>query len=142
MNEYSLSYFRLDDVPLPEVIYNGPLEEVVIPLVRAVSSHHTTTTGSCEGHLDRFFPYPWVQMFPYDDVRLLNLLLPHYNKKSDIPWKMECNVMRPSSEAKTLDELRILQKSVRPVAEFLFEWRPEMIHKKYTEKHKEDTRRD
>ncbi len=120
---------RLDDVPLPDVIYNGPLDEKIVPLVKAVQPFGLTTTGSCHGHINRFYPYPWVQLNPYDNLKLLEYLVDKSNEKigSTVSWKFNGNILRTERKAKDISELSQLQDSVAPLSEFLFQYRPEIL---------------
>ncbi len=126
-------YSHLDDVPLPDVIYHGPLDEVIVPLVKAIQPFGLTTTGSCHGHLDRFYPYPWVQLNPYDNIKLLEYLVDKSNerKRSAVSWRLNGNILRTECQAKDISELTQLQDSVAPLSEFLFQYRPEILDPNY-----------
>ena len=39
-----------------------PIDEKIKPLVAALRMFGVRTTQSCEGHPDRGFPYPWVEI--------------------------------------------------------------------------------
>lgn len=128
-------YSRLEDVPLPDVIYNGPLDERIVPLVKAIQPFGLTTIGSCQGHLDRFYPYPWVQLSSYDNFKLLKYLLEKSNERtgSAVLWKFNGNILRTERKAKDISELIQLQDSVVPLSEFLFQYRPEVLDPDYCE---------
>ena len=124
-------YSHLSDVPLPAIIYNGPLDSHIVPLVRAVRAFDLTTTGSCAGHLDRFFPYPWVQIVAYENVELLEVLVKAYNKRgNEVTWQGG-SLVRTMHEARNLSELARLQKGIEDFSEFLFEHRPEVLDSEY-----------
>ncbi len=126
-------YSSLDDVPLPPEIYNGPLDEKIVPLVKAIQPFGLTTIGSCQGHLDRFYPYPWVQLNPYENFKLLDYLVHKSNQRKDnfTPWYLQGNVLRTEREAKDILELIKLRDSVVPLANFLFQYRPEILDPGY-----------
>ncbi len=127
-------YSRLEDVPLPqEEIYNGPLDEKIVPLVKAIQPFAVSTIGSCQGHFDHFFPYPWVQLNPYDDTRLLEYLVDKSNDRtrSAVSWKFNGNILRTERKAKDISELKTLQDSVISLSQFLFEYRPEVLDSSY-----------
>lgn len=126
-------YSHLDDVPLPDLIYNGPLDEKIVPLVKVIQPFGLTTTGSCHGHTDRFYPYPWVQLNPYDNIKLLEYLVDKSNERtgSAVLWKLNGNILRTERQAKDISELSQLQDSVAPLSEFLFQYRPEILDPSY-----------
>ena len=60
------------------------LEPGVRDIVLALRRHGYHTTGPCEGHLDRWHPWPWVVMF--------NLPYPRSERgkaRHDLRWHME-----------------------------------------------------
>jgi len=130
-----LLYSSLDDVPLPETIYNGPLDELIVPLVKAIQPFAVITMGSCQGHLDRFYPYPWVQLNPYDNLKLLKYLVDKSNGKEriekSVSWYLQGNVLRTEREARDSLELDELQDGVAPLAQFVFQYRPEILDPNY-----------
>jgi hypothetical protein len=119
---------RLEDIPEPEQIYNGPLEPQIVPLVKTLTAHFMVTSGSCRGHLDRFYPHPWVQFFPGDDSRLLSYLVEQYQVPGKPKWRVQGNLLRPEMEATDYPELTALQTSIDPLAQFLFEYRPTVLN--------------
>jgi len=53
------------------------LDPGIIGLVLALNAHGITTTASCEGHLDRALPFPWVRF-----QGSLSALLDAFTKRS------------------------------------------------------------
>ena len=126
-----MQYTSLDKVPLPEIIYNGPLDKGIVPLVKAVISHGLTTTGSCEGHIDTGDQSPWVQFMPYDNSRLVEFLIDRYNERNCVHWRMDGNSVRTKEEARNLSHLSILHDSIYGFSQFLFQYRPEVLDPDY-----------
>src|SRR3989338_2557348 len=118
---------KLEDVDLPDKIYNGPLETKIVPLVRAVSSHLLTTSGSCEGHLWHGTNYPWVKFFGYEDSKLLAYLTEQYSKVRDVKWTLSGGTLRTLKNARNQEELELLQRDIPSISGFLFDHRPEVL---------------
>lgn len=129
-------YTCLENVPLPEKIYNGPLDKRIIPLVRAITAQGLTTTGSCEGHINQGTPYPWVQFLPYNNPLLLGFLVQKYNEIGrdswDVDWCLEENNIRTKKEAKNQRELLRMQGSIDSLSQFLFQYRLDALDSSYS----------
>ncbi len=41
-----------------------PIDPLIRPVVSALRAHGFPTTGSCQGHLSRGHPYPWIEITP------------------------------------------------------------------------------
>ena len=112
---------NLDHFPLPKKIHGDPLEEKIIPLVKAINSLGLVTVRSCEGHLYQSTPYPHVifhskpisRQFLYD-------LVTQYNQKNDIFWQVKEWMITTQRYATNLMELESLQQDIYSLAQFLF----------------------
>ena len=125
-----LAYSRLEDAPLPEVIYNPPLDERIEPLIRALTLQGVITTGSCEGHIEPGrWKYPWVATMQTDPgiLRTCQYLVKHHNEKGKVQWRMDECRLYTYSEARSYAELVRLQKSAGELADILFRYRPEVL---------------
>tara|TARA_Y100000310_G_C20581392_1_gene763170 strand:+ start:474 stop:959 length:486 start_codon:yes stop_codon:yes gene_type:complete len=127
-----LIWDKLEDVPLPDRIYNGPLDEKIVPLVRAVRSHSIETIGSDDGTWK--FHYPWVQMYPYNDFEWMKIVLEGYNNFRDVKWNLQGNVIRPYRNARTLEDLKDLQSDIPIVSQYIFLCRPEVLVRSYLDR--------
>ncbi len=130
-----IKYATLADVPLPNYGSGGVWDPKIVPLVKAVNVQGIITATSCEGHLDLYKPYPWVQFFPNagNDLGLLQFLVDAYNSRQENIAGKVSGVLETERKARDEAELRMLQESAIGLAQFLFEYRPETLDSKYND---------
>lgn len=144
--EIQRSYSSIQEIPLPsplgENIYarlgQKPLVELPDPgvdkLIRVISGLGMQTTGSCEGHMNRYQRYPWVQIagLQYPDfwvhqemVRLsaeYGIQKPAHQPEWFVHlWRKDEALLRTREEADSEAELIRLRQGSDDFAQFLFD---------------------
>ena len=120
----------MEDAPLPEHIYNPPLDAKIEPLVRALTFHGLTTSGSCQGHLNHEkWNHPWVSFMQQgiNELAVCRHLVRYYNKQGNAQWKIDGCALRSCSSPTSQSELEMFQMSARELADVLFDYRPEVL---------------
>lgn len=100
-----------------------PLDEKIIPLVRALRGLGLVTMGSCHGHLEGpGHPFPWVTVFGLWNYREVYSVLKEYNDSNDrssVLWSVDHISLQPTIQATTPEELKRLRESAEDLADFL-----------------------
>ncbi|OYT38168.1 hypothetical protein B6U82_00495 [Candidatus Pacearchaeota archaeon ex4484_31] len=150
----------LDQVPL-EMYYDfseGPLDPKIVKLVKAINYFGIETKASCQGHLRRGHPFPWVSIWPpihpdsdpkkLEALRKIDLkhepdvyrrrfieqeikslekgidfyqIIQEYNSNNAVKWRIDGTWLRPTTEARNLQQLISLQQDAEKLAEYIFE---------------------
>lgn len=122
----STNLINLDDVDLSGIIGRPMPDSGIIRLVKALYVLDYMTIGSCEGHLDGInHPFPWISVYGLvlegPIQRSIQEIINAYNQTSDVKWIHKVSAMRTVQEAKTTNELMLLQQSAEGLVQFLLD---------------------
>ncbi|MEK6861868.1 MAG: hypothetical protein AABY07_07930 [Nanoarchaeota archaeon] len=102
------------------------IDPEISDLVKAINIFGIKTTASCQGHLNRGHPFPWVGIWPpynpkYNDKRLEEFyrLIEKYNSQNCANWIFEKTWLHPKIESKSKEELKELQEDTKRLAVYI-----------------------